>query len=596
MTEQANDIRIIGMPLDMLTADPWVECKLDQDEQDHLVRSVREEEAVPRPVFIHKDAAGERKVVLGCDLLEVARQAELKNISCVVVRPDKPSVLQAALTRAREDADSEVHDENIIECMCDSLGMDEEDLAEIVDDSPFDSQEETSIDESAAPEDDGAEDSDHREAEIDDPARRTLSSKTSHAVGSTDAPYQIMPDLSDDEYRALEVSIREEGVKVPVEYDADGNILDGHHRIQICEELGIDDFPTKTRSELSEEEKVEHILSLNLDRRHLDKEQRREVVMRLRQDGWSLRRIGEKLGIGKSTVERDIKERGVPNGTGEPGTVQGVDGKTYPATQPVKKESSKGSHGQEEDQTACGDDTGQDVTQNGGDAPGMPEPPVTADEEHESAGRDKPAAADGPAPANPSEHIDGSEDQGPSQSEVVADTHRPEGLVQAAEELMGGIDVTAVADGISSADAQPANGEDVLQTGWNGRVFMMPPPQRDISAWVEKVHAAYTADAVTQAILVVPSQTHLGWFDALHEFPRCFVLGEVIGPGDEGCMTSPVTVFYMGERVEAFTSAFERFGRVYPPAYPMDSDASMPSAVPDVSPTQAASLTDSIHA
>jgi len=113
-----------------------------------------------------------------------------------------------------------------------------------------------------------------------------------------DTPWQLFPHLADDEYEALKADIAERGVLVPVEYDEHGNILDGHHRVRACRELGIKDWPTVTRGGMDDEAKAEHVLTLNLSRRHLTREQRRELVKRLRADrGWSLRRIAERLGI-----------------------------------------------------------------------------------------------------------------------------------------------------------------------------------------------------------------------------------------------------------------------------------------------------------
>jgi len=139
--------------------------------------------------------------------------------------------------------------------------------------------------------------------------------------------YQLLPPLSEEEYNALKEDIAKRGVLVPVEYDEDGNILDGHHRVKICEELGIKNWPSIVRIGMSEEEKTEHVLALNLDRRHLTREQRRELVAKLREQGWSLRRIGEKVGI---SYEQARIDAGVKNLT--PATVIGADGKQYPAT------------------------------------------------------------------------------------------------------------------------------------------------------------------------------------------------------------------------------------------------------------------------
>lgn len=92
------------------------------------------------------------------------------------------------------------------------------------------------------------------------------------------APYQLLPALSEAEYAALRESIAEHGVRVPIEVDEDGNILDGHHRAAIAADLGID-CPRVVVSNLdTEQDKRTVALMLNLSRRHLTREQKREVV------------------------------------------------------------------------------------------------------------------------------------------------------------------------------------------------------------------------------------------------------------------------------------------------------------------------------
>lgn len=81
--------------------------------------------------------------------------------------------------------------------------------------------------------------------------------------------YDLLPALRADEFAQLEADIRRRGVLVPVEVDDTGCILDGHHRAAIAEKLGID-FPTVERRFASEAEKLEHVLKINLCRRHLD--------------------------------------------------------------------------------------------------------------------------------------------------------------------------------------------------------------------------------------------------------------------------------------------------------------------------------------
>lgn len=90
--------------------------------------------------------------------------------------------------------------------------------------------------------------------------------------------YQVMPDLTEEDYAILKASIQKDGVIVPIEYDENGNILDGHHRLRACRELGITDFPKIIRSGMTEAQKRSHARTLNVARRQLSREQKQEVI------------------------------------------------------------------------------------------------------------------------------------------------------------------------------------------------------------------------------------------------------------------------------------------------------------------------------
>jgi site-specific DNA-methyltransferase (adenine-specific) len=151
-------------------------------------------------------------------------------------------------------------------------------------------------------------------------------------------PYQLLPALSDAEFATLKADIAARGVAVAIIVDADsGAIVDGHHRVQAFEELRaagirVPEYPREVRRFASEQERLDFVLAANLFRRHLTRAQRQTLVARLRGEGWSMRRIGEVVGAGRSTVARDVA--GVPNGTPEPKVVTGADEKTYPARRP----------------------------------------------------------------------------------------------------------------------------------------------------------------------------------------------------------------------------------------------------------------------
>ena len=147
-----------------------------------------------------------------------------------------------------------------------------------------------------------------------------------------DAPYQLLPALSPDDFSALEEDIIARGVLVPVEYDEDGNILDGHHRVAICESLGLVDWPRFVRKGLSEEQKRAHARALNLSRRHLTTGQKREIIeAQLKETPTiSSRAIAARFGVHHSTVS-GVRKR--LEGTGEISQLEkteGRDGKLRP--------------------------------------------------------------------------------------------------------------------------------------------------------------------------------------------------------------------------------------------------------------------------
>ena len=116
--------------------------------------------------------------------------------------------------------------------------------------------------------------------------------------------YQIMRDLSADEYAELKNDIAERGVLVLVEYDEDDNILDGHHWVKACQALGIMRWLKITRSRFTAEEKHRYAHKLNLARWHLNQAQRRELIeARLKETPEkSDRQIAESLGGNHETV------------------------------------------------------------------------------------------------------------------------------------------------------------------------------------------------------------------------------------------------------------------------------------------------------
>jgi ParB-like chromosome segregation protein Spo0J len=117
-------------------------------------------------------------------------------------------------------------------------------------------------------------------------------------------PYQVLPPLSEDDFAALKADIAARGVLIPVEYDEEGNILDGHHRVRACRELGISEWPKFIRTGLDEATKRLHARQLNVARRHLTQDQKRALISDQLRDTpeRSNRQIARDLGVDDKTV------------------------------------------------------------------------------------------------------------------------------------------------------------------------------------------------------------------------------------------------------------------------------------------------------
>lgn len=119
-------------------------------------------------------------------------------------------------------------------------------------------------------------------------------------------PFQVAKPLDLATESALRASIVRWGVLVPVVVDQNGNIIDGHHRSRIADDLGID-YVIQERHVADEAEAIALAVTLNADRRQLNPEERREMVAVLRDEGHTTRAIASALGVGQSTVIRDCE-------------------------------------------------------------------------------------------------------------------------------------------------------------------------------------------------------------------------------------------------------------------------------------------------
>ena len=107
----------------------------------------------------------------------------------------------------------------------------------------------------------------------------------------------LLPPLSQTERQELEDSIKQEGVKYPILVLPDGRIIDGHHRWLIAGKgcpFEVHDMPEARAFDLG--------LALNLARRQLSFEQKKEMMRQLRQQGKSQKEVAELLDVSHQTI------------------------------------------------------------------------------------------------------------------------------------------------------------------------------------------------------------------------------------------------------------------------------------------------------
>jgi ParB-like chromosome segregation protein Spo0J len=149
---------------------------------------------------------------------------------------------------------------------------------------------------------------------------------------------ELLRPLTAEEFTALRADIiAVRGVQQAITTAITPNwgrvVVDGGHRATIAEELGLDVLVTSL-GDLSAEKARDRCLALNVIRRHLTAEEKKEAIARRvirvvadRQRGESLRTIGKREGVAFETVRRDLET--VAGTVTLPTHFNGSDGRVY---------------------------------------------------------------------------------------------------------------------------------------------------------------------------------------------------------------------------------------------------------------------------
>ena len=143
-------------------------------------------------------------------------------------------------------------------------------------------------------------------------------------------PSPVLPPLSPEEYGALRDHIACNGVEEPILVTSEGIIIDGHERFKAVTELGIRKYPIRVVGNLSEKERREMAISLNLLRRHLSRSERQHSLEEL--IGFnpqiSSRDLAATAKVSQSTAAR-AKAKVLGTESNDSVEVVGSNGKTY---------------------------------------------------------------------------------------------------------------------------------------------------------------------------------------------------------------------------------------------------------------------------
>lgn len=117
----------------------------------------------------------------------------------------------------------------------------------------------------------------------------------------------LLPPLRSDEFEVLKQDIEANGQQVPIMVTPDGIVIDGHHRLRICQELGL----VPLVREVSTAYPKGMAIKMNLIRRNLSpdqqsvvRRQQQELAAEMAQDGMTQAEIGYALGVSQPLIAK----------------------------------------------------------------------------------------------------------------------------------------------------------------------------------------------------------------------------------------------------------------------------------------------------
>lgn len=140
----------------------------------------------------------------------------------------------------------------------------------------------------------------------------------------------------------------------------------------------------------------------------------------------------------------------------------------------------------------------------------------------------------------------------------------PDEIIEFVARVLGGIDLDPCSDAGRNVPAARhyTQSDDGLSKPWRGTVYVNPP-YSEAKAWVDKLNEEIAASNVTGAVVLVPARPDTRWFDALRDYPVCFVRGRLRFKGARDPAPFPSALFYLGDDEDSFCEEASALGNVY---------------------------------
>jgi len=333
----------------------------------------------------------------------------------------------------------------------------------------------------------------------------------------------IFPLLSGEEFDDLVADIRSEGLHNPIVLH-DGKVLDGRNRLLACHQAGVE--PRFVEWDGNGSSATSWVISLNLQRRHLNAGQRAAVAVEAKPLLEGEAKQNQRLGGDPSTFVNFDKPRA------EPIHVRSEVAKQFDV-------SSGYVHAVQKIKETC-PETFEQVKAGS----------ISIPEAQRQLGMKQTVKNVLSSDSN--------------------EWYTPSQYVEAAREVMGGIDLDPASNELANTRVVKATEyftleDDGLKQEWHSRVWLNPPYGDVGPQFVAKLIEEYEAGNVTQAILLVNPRTDTAWFQPLFDYTLCFTAGRIRFWKQDGSGESPTTgsvLVYLGSNQEKFIDTFSRFGSV----------------------------------